>query len=234
MTTVTTDRPQVDIRNGIRALLRATVQVSVTSNQLSVTPSGFVRADGGSFIADGFVDGAELTSSGFAKSGNSGRSYIRGVSPTTLTVLQVAPNGGTALTTEAAGQTATLAVQMPVSEDLSRGFTPTPDVPWWRLTMLRNQSASQRMTLGPSPEYQEAGWADVSLFYPRDLGVTACESMGEAIKATMRVNEQFTYNDRVITLIDPVSKRASTAMLTGSFDDVWYRVPIRIPYFVRS
>lgn len=240
MTTIATDRPQFDIRQGMRGLVRAVTQVSVSALTLAVTATGFTRADGGSFIDDGFIDGAELTSSGFATSSNNGLSYIRGVADSTLVVEQIAvliddAPAGVTLAPEAAGAAASLAVRMPQSEDLSRGFKATPGVPWWRLTMLRGPSSSERMTVGINPEWQESGWADVSVFYPRDYGANAAESMSDAIVQAARANESFLYNNRQINLLNPGGDRAAGATpLTGTFEDTWYKLPVRIPYYIRE
>lgn len=241
-TTITTPRINNDVRLGILAMLRSVVQAQVVATTIAVNAVAqtFTRADGGSFKTDGFVDGAELTSSGFSNACNNGLSYIRAVTDSVLTVEQIpvkvaGVSAGTTLVTEAAGQNATLSLSWPSQRDYARGFSATAGVPWVRLTMLRAPNSNERTTIGVNPTRREKGWADATLFYPRDYGESAAESMADAVRVAANNNEILTTPaNRLVYLIDPTTGRGGASVLTPKFDGLWYQLPVRIPWHINE
>ena len=88
---------------------------------LSVTTTGYARADGGSFVTDGFVVGMEILAAGFTAPGDNGNGIITALTATAMAVdaytVTLGPTGYTVaartLVTEAAAAARTISVKLP-------------------------------------------------------------------------------------------------------------------------
>jgi tetrahydromethanopterin S-methyltransferase subunit B len=109
----------------LRARVFATSVATTGSVSLSATTTTYARASG-SFLTDGFAIGMEVLASGFAVSGNNGRSVITGLTATAMTVTKIAIStvsatdltptvvAGTALAVDAAAAARTIVAQLPI------------------------------------------------------------------------------------------------------------------------
>lgn len=130
---------------------------------LSATATGYART-AGSFFADGFWRGMELSASGFALAANNGLKVITDATPLTLTCT------GCAADAEAAGRT--LAVGLPsmrAGENMT--FTPTDGVPFIEEQYLPGPSA--QVTVGPNGDLEYLPQYAVHVNLPSDTSLTA-------------------------------------------------------------
>jgi hypothetical protein len=221
---VTTDLLQRDVRAALRQLLATVIQATVTATNLSVTGTGYTRA-AGSFLADGFLPGAELRASGFGKAGNNGTAQLLAVSATTLTVDTA--QRPVPLSAESAGATATLAIAMPAASVLEGTPTPPPKAtaPHWRDFVLRAPESSRRVSVGVGARRRHRGIYQITLFYPlTDAGPGAAEAMADAVRQVLEANETLLYNQRLITLSNP-------SVASGGTDAPWFHVPVSVRYY---
>jgi hypothetical protein len=87
--------------------------------------------------------------------------------------------------------------------------------------------------VGINPMRVHVGYAQVSLFYPRDIGSNAAESMADAVRQAAEASELLTFDGRAIYLLSYNTNPAiGPAVLSPQFDGDWYHVPVRIPYYL--
>lgn len=118
------------------------VKATTTSAQISATAAALVRADGGSWITDGFDAGDEVTVTGLAASGDNGVALVAQLDDATMMLVRVdasadADPGVVApfLTPAAAGPTVTVQALAPTGRQLDgAAFSPAPPAPWFRET----------------------------------------------------------------------------------------------------
>jgi Bacteriophage related domain of unknown function len=213
-----------DVRQAFRTLLLTVVQAQAgPGTTFGTTATDYVRTDGGSFIADGFTVGSEMTAAGFATAANNGPSVIQAVTATALTV---AKTGGLVL--EPAGATVTLMIGLPSGRALENfAFTPTVGTPYLRDYLLRSpQNSTQRASIGTPARRRHIGIYQLSIFAPADVGAFAAEALADACRELVEQHEQLTVNGRVVTV------RPSASLGSGHQDGTWWAVPLSVPYFV--
>lgn len=213
-----------DIRGAIRTLLATVVQATVTSTALGTSVNDYVRTDGGSFVDDGFTPGSELTASGFVNAGNNGTSTILAVAPSVMTVDQ-------ALTPEATGALATLAIGLPSMLALENmklpDGQPTTGRPYARDYLLRApQNSSRRISVGLAPaRRRHTGLYQLSLYVGENTGARAAEDLADACRELLEQHEQVLSNGRAIYLHNP-------SLGAGRLDGTWWTVPLTVAYRV--
>jgi hypothetical protein len=157
-------------KSAFRARLVSTVVASTGLVSLAATASGYTRA-AGSFVADGFTVGMEVTPVGFS---HTAVEVVTDVQPLTLTVRATHP-------AQAAASGRSLNVRLPRRRAFDgQPFEPTPDT-----LMLREEyvpAPSDTITASPVGGLTiESGFYIVTLFAPVAVAEWVLDAMGHAI-----------------------------------------------------
>lgn len=164
-----------------------TLSVVSTTDSISATTTGYVRASG-SWLTDGYAVGQQVTASGFTASGNNGDKVVTAVSATTLTVLGVDVAADGARTIAAAADTEvesagsrTISVGLPTYAELTNSkIVPGPGVPWWREEYLPQPGT--RTGIGANAMVEYPITYRITLFVPQDTGPLAALSYVDALE----------------------------------------------------
>lgn len=152
-----------------RALTLSTCTTGSTS--LSATTTGYARA-AGSFVADGFAVGMEVTGSGFSVTANNGARVVTAVSALALSC--------TGCATEAAAVGKTIASGLPTLRAFEN-VTLTPVAGQWFVEEDYLPGPASQFTTGPR------GWIEVTpqyvlkLYAPPGTGATALYKAADAL-----------------------------------------------------
>jgi len=194
-----------------------TLEVCTTgSMSLTATATGYSRASG-SFLADGFTPGMEVTGTGFTATANNAAKTLTAVTALTLTC------SGTV--TETAG-TRTLKVVLPADRAWENvEFTPTAGDPFVVEQFV--PGGTNQFTAGAK------GWMEAQVLYsvqvhvPQKVGIGAANGYADALIALFSPRTTMT-----LTNGDTLRVRADTGPYRGqliSRDPGWATVPITVP-----
>jgi hypothetical protein len=205
-----------DLDNNIRKAFRqawGTVEKATTGavNTIRATPDGYVRSVG-SFLADRFDVGDEITVSGFPRQPTSnGMGWIEYVDDLTMHVRRPV---GTTMVAEAAGALVTIRAGMPAVQ-LTEGWISSTEIgrPWMRETYQPNlmRPASLR---APTAKVRYTGVMWLNLFYPIDTGENGVERLRGKIIQQIYPASTLVYAGQVI--------RVQTATPKGLASDRGY------------
>ena len=202
-----------DIRAAIRTRL-LTLEMVSTGVLTVLSASGYVFSrSAGSFVTDGFAIGDEVMPSGFANSANNARALITALSASAMTVDR-------ALTTEAAGASATIKAQLPQGRKWEgQAYAPTKGQRYIS-EMVRSIDSTVR-ALGDGGTISHLLTANFTLNYPSGKGTLGIERMAGALLYLFRPSVRMTYgaNSAVIT-------KAERASLLEAPD--WLSIPVII------
>lgn len=217
-----------EIRAACRSFFGAVVQATTTSTMLSATATGYHRADGGSFLTDGFTAGSELSAAGFGTAANNGLSVLVAVTASDLTVVKTP-----APVVEAAGAAVTLSIGLPTARFLEgHTGTPTPiptvGVPYWSDAVLRAPlNSSQRISVGIAPALRRhTGLYQMLFAAPADLGPAAAEGLADACRELAEATERVQMASGLWCYFH------NPAAASGRQTDRWWTVPFTVAYRV--
>lgn len=209
---------------GLRNLATTLSVVTTGSATLAATATGYTRASG-SFIADGFAVGMEVTGAGFSVSGNNGSAHIvTKVEALTLTC------SGTAVDSAAAART--LSVGLPALRAWENvDFTPTTGR--WYVEEDYLPGPVVQETLGPQ------GWTEglpqyvLRCYGLAGKGISPLYQMADALLALFppRANVVLSSGDVVVVRTNPAPYRGQ---LVQTPQGGWAVVAITIPCRIRS
>lgn len=200
-----------------------TLSVATTgSTTLTATTTGYLRADGGSFLTDGFAVGMEITPSGFA---SNPVDVLTGVTATTLTTR-------TARASETSGSGRTIAVGLPALRAWENvDFTPTAGR-WYVDEDYLPGPVEQQTFGGVGGEIETLPQYVLKLYGSANTGATALYKVADALLALFAPKRTLT-----LSTGDTVAVRTSPAPYRGQLlpsDTGWSLVTVTIPLRSRS
>jgi hypothetical protein len=152
---------EIAMQLALRAKVMTLTVATTGTMSLAATTAGYTRTSG-SFLADGFAAGMEVTPSGY---GVNAPRVITAVSALMLTV------SGT-LTADAAAGGRSLTVGLPSQRAWENvAFQPTAGVPWVREEFLPGPTSQE--TLGPNGELEATPMYALYVNAPAETGLTA-------------------------------------------------------------
>lgn len=161
------------VQLALRVHLRTLSVCTTGSTTLSATATGYARSSG-SFIADGFAEGLELTASGFSNALNNGAHVVTGVTATALTC-----DGGNATESAAAGRTLAVGVPSRIAWEGSE----TERLPGWpHFQEQYIPGPAPQITLGPLGQLELTPQYQVQVHVPEDRGVLGARRYSDALK----------------------------------------------------
>ncbi len=156
-----------------------TLQVATTGSlSLSATAGGYTRASG-SFLADGFVAGMEVTASGFGTAGNNGAHLVTAVS---ALAMEVRP----ALTAEGASAGRVLTAGVPAKR-IYENIDAQPVQGLWYLEEQYDMQPPQLRSLPYNGgDAEQTGLYTVRVYGPTDVGPSALSKWADAALALFK------------------------------------------------
>lgn len=199
-----------------------TLSVCTTgSATLTATTTGYSRADGGSFITDGFAVGMEITPTGFSANTVD---VLTGVTATTLTTRN-------ARAAETAGAGRTIAVTLPALRAWENvDFTPTTGR--WYVDEDYLPGPAEQITLGAYGAIETLPQYVLKLYGTSNAGATALYKVADALLALFAPRRSLT-----LSTGDTIAVRTSPAPYRGQLlpsDSGWSLVTITVPLRSRS
>lgn len=212
-----------------------TLSVCTTgSTTLAATTTGYTRASG-SFLADGFRRGMELSASGFGTAANNGLAVVTGVTALALAVTAYDVSGddvtARTLATEAAGAGRTLSVGLPALRSWEgEAFDPTPGYPWVEEQLLGGPSRRIGVVTGgrveSRPEYVfRVHVPDAS----GTAGAYAADAYTDALAALFAPGQAMSMDDGETLRVrgDTGPSRGQYRILNPGFGTVPFAIPLR-------
>ena len=158
------------IQKALRTKLLELEVVTTGSTSISATSTGYARA-AGSFLADGFVAGLEVTGTGFSNSANNTAKTV-----TSVTAAAMVCSG---TTTEAAGSR-TIAVNLPLNRAWENvELQKTRGEPWIQEEYIPGPMSKE--TLGPLGQLEVLPLYVLKIYVPSGMGIGAARSYADAL-----------------------------------------------------
>ncbi len=209
---------QLELRKRVRALAVCTTGSTV----LAATSTGYARTVG-SFLADGFAPGMELTAAGFAISANNGTKVVQQVTATTLVC--------TGCVAEAASSGKTLSVGLPAQQSWENmDFTPEAGRPFIAEQFV--PGPVQQVTVGPGGDVEYLPMYILDIFAPLNVGVAALHYYADALLALFPPRFAMTLPSGIIARM-----RTDTGPFRGQMRrtrDNWVSVQLTFPLWLRA
>lgn len=199
-----------------------TLSVCTTgSTTLTATTTGYLRADGGSFITDGFAVGMEITPSGFAANTVD---TLTGVTATTLTTRN-------ARASETSAASRTIAALLPALRAWENvDFTPTAGR--WFVDEDYLPGPVEQITLGPLGSVETLPQYVLKLYGTANAGATALYKAADAVLGLFPPRKTLT-----LSTGDTIAVRTSPAPYRGQLlpaEAGWSLITVTVPLRSRS
>lgn len=199
-----------------------TLSVCTTgATTLTATTGGYSRADGGSFLTDGFAVGMEITPTGFAANTVD---VLTGVTATTLTT-----RNARAAETGAAGRT--IAVGLPALRAWENvDFTPTAGR--WFVDEDYLPGPAEQITLGALGAIETLPQYVLKLYGTANAGASALYKVADALLALFAPRRTLT-----LSTGDTIAVRTSPAPYRGQLlpaESGWSLIAVTVPLRSRS
>ena len=207
---------------------------------LSVTTTGYARADGGSFLTDGFVLGMEILAAGFTAGANNGNGIITALTATLMTVgdaytVTLGATGYTVaartLAVEAAAAGRTISVGLPAMRAWENtNLTPVTGKPYLEEDYV---PATTRLLSAPARngEVEETGLYMLKWYGLSGKGVSALRKSVDALKL------RYTPGTTMAAGSHTVRVRTDTATQTGQIIPLtggWSVLTLTVPWWAMS
>jgi len=206
---------------------------------LSVTTTGYARADGGSFVTDGFVVGMEILAAGFTAAGDNGNGIITALTATAMAVdaytVTLGPTGYTVaartLVTEAAAAARTISVKLPAMRAWENTtFTPVTGKPY-----LEEDYVPATMTLISAParngEVTETGLYVLKVYGLSGKGIAALRKSVDALRLLYAPGTTMTAGAHTVRVRTDVSTQTGQII---PLDGGWSVLTLTVPWWAMS
>jgi hypothetical protein len=206
------------IRMGCRAHL-LTLEVCTTGvTTLAATSTGYTRTSG-SFLADGFAIGMQLTPTGFTES-----TPARITALTALTITVDLPRA-----TQTADSGRSLTVGLPDVAWENVRYTPTPGRVWMREEYL--PGGGSNLTLGTFATLTQLPLYVLHVVCPQFQDATACARYADALLRHFAPTTPLSVSGHTVTVRSDVVPSPSPLQSSG---DGWVEVTVSIPLRVTT
>jgi hypothetical protein len=163
------------IREGFRERLLAFVRVTTgIQTNISANGSTITRASG-SFLANGFQVGEEVTFSGWLNGANNGVGMIESLTASTMVIAD------RTFVTEVAGGPVTVEVKVPALRKYENRALKTVVGRPYLVEKLVFPTPTQRQSIGPVARVKVPGVYEIQLFYPPNMGTVPIDSMASGL-----------------------------------------------------
>lgn len=205
----------------LRSKLLTLEAATTGSTSISATTTGYGRA-AGSFIADGFRAGMEVTGSGFTDSSNNAAKTITSVSATSMTCDGCA--------TEAAG-TRTISAALPANRSWTNVvFEPTQGEPWVEEQYLPGPML--RTGLGPTAQLEVRPMYNLRIYVPANVGIDGALQYADSLLTLFAPGTEITVGSG-----STLTVRGDVAPFVGQMqqaDAGFAVVPVTVPLRLRT
>ena len=204
------------MRLGLRTHARTLEVLTTGSGTFAVTAVGFTRSTG-SFLADGFRKGMEVTAAGFDASNNATHVV------TAVTALLLTCTGCSGLA-ERTGRTLSVALPSQQSWE-NRDFTPTPGTPYVEEQFIPGPSLLR--SIGPGATLRVTPQYGLKVFVPEDMGSEAPDAYVDGLVQLFAPRTSI-----VLSTGDALRVRTDTGPFVGQLlrrKDGWVTVPVTFP-----
>jgi hypothetical protein len=187
------------LRTAIATVIKGQSVCPVTLAVDTAKSGLLTRTDGGSFVADGFSAGDEVTLANFGISTNNGRRFITGL---TASLLELIPDVGgvEGFLPETPAGVVTVTAGLPAGQsDDGVTFQPRPGQPWFRETYKAGPET--RQSIGPKARVRLDGLYMLSVFYPAGVGAHGLDGMTDALRTLLYPGAELSFGGQTLTVI---------------------------------
>lgn len=172
------------IRQRFEAMVQDVTTVDTISGSvfsMSATDNSINRSTG-SFLTDGLREQYKVSVSGFTESGNNAEFRIGRASSSTKLLLT-----GNTVTTEAEGDSVSIAVRLPIHYDNAPRFEPPPLTKRWLWGAFTINMDTNQVGTGGNRRFRHSGIATAEFFAPDQTGTEAIIQLCQVTASAFRV-----------------------------------------------